>query len=325
MPVTYGRISQALDGVIAYYRNPFANQRLLEREMELCRRVKSELGDNARAFYGTGYPFWAYYSIGRENAPLTAELVRFISEVKGLIKLDGKTPHHCLSQLNEARLRTPFREGIDLGDIGYDRCVQCSPTIFQIFYAMPDADIYIIVGRYPTSNELNRVEAAGAGLGFFPLYRNLEGIINSFAAGQEAPMKCDYVFVTQNEFTASLERGTDWQALRVPCMLLRYGTESFRENWLDVGADMVFSLQPFAQHDQSVRATFERYLIELFSSRSSDEILREGLDSKIIHGHFKKFLRMGPVSDSFATRHNLGKSGLIKEINEAELMEMSLQ
>ncbi|MEK6892252.1 MAG: hypothetical protein AABX25_03645 [Nanoarchaeota archaeon] len=315
MVVTYGEISSALANTINYYSNPSAPYSLIARESSLCQALKSMFPTNIQAFYGVGYPFWTYYTLNGTNPELQRELARHVTEFKVLA--DSRSPqeeHHCLTKVGKLRLKSPFAEGIDLRTQDYDSCSHCSPNLYQLGYVVPDGDLYIIVERFPTEAETRLTELTGASMGFLPLYRGLEEVVSSFASKDSMPhLTFDYVFVRKGDFIRQLSSGIEWPALMVPCMILRYGTDSFRENWLDLGADMINNLQPFIQYDPEVKFAFDSYLMRVFSKQNAGHFLgvlnRNGASVK-----FQRLFSIETVQDSFRMRHGLGREGRIEDL-----------
>ncbi|MEK6947310.1 MAG: hypothetical protein AABX32_06910 [Nanoarchaeota archaeon] len=315
MVIPYGEISRALANTINYYSNPATPYSLIARENSLCQAVKSMFPDNIKAFYGVGYPFWTYYTLNGTNPELQKELIRHVTEFKVLAgSRNPQEEHHCLTKAGNLRLKSPFADGIDLRTQGYDSCSHCSPNLYQIGYVIPDGDLYIIVEKFPTEAETQKVELIGASMGLSPLYKGLEEVVHSFAFQDSMPnLTFDYVFVRKRDFIRQLSSGIEWPELTVPCMILRYGTDSFRENWLDLGVDMVTNLQPFAQYDPEVKHAFDSYLMRLFSERSAEDTL-DTLTGKAASIKSQRLFSINTVRDSFRTRHELGRENGIKDL-----------
>lgn len=312
--ITFGKISKALENVIAYYKDPATPSKLIKREMEMCQQIKKYYHLKIKAFYGSGYPFWAYYLQKGRNASLIHEIIRHICYFKRIVDSnDPDTPHHCLNEFDETKLITPFKKGLNLRKTAY-RCKKCKPTIPEIFYVMPDGDVYFIVDEYPNQKEVAKIEQAGKTQNFFPLYHHLNEIIESFANSEKIPkMAFDYVFVKKDDFVKKLKSSCPWQKLKTPCLILRYGTESIRKNWLDLGWNMVLGLQPFRQYDLEVEKTFNQYLIEIYSKHSAIEIIKEAKKGRIFE-QFKRLFLEKNVTDSFKQRYSLGRRGGINDL-----------
>lgn len=312
--VTFGKISKALENAIAYYKDPATPSRLIERETEMCQQIKKHCCLKIKAFYGSGYPFWAYYTQKDKNAPLIHEIIRHIRDFKRIVDSnDPDKPHHCLSEFDETKLVTTFKKGLNLRKTAY-RCKKCKPNIPEIFYVMPDGDVYFIVDKYPNQKEIAKIEQVGKAQGFFPLYSSLNEIIESFANNEKIPkMSFDYVFVKKDDFVKKLKSTCSWQKAKIPCMILRYGTESIRKNWLDLGWNMVLGLQPFKQYDLEVRKSFNRYLIEIYSKYSAAGIIKEAKKGKAFE-QFKRLFLEKNVVNSFKKRYFLGRKGKITDL-----------
>lgn len=311
--ITGNIILKAADNVPKYFAKPSTPFEMMQRTVEMCQVVNEILGENA-GIYTNGFPFSGGYNLivnSSKTPPIVQEIQGYTSQKSADIeKLLGdklSKPYHCLNEgamLEHAMIKADG-QGIDFTEQIY-RCPHCSPKVQQIFAPFPDIDIYAIVKEYPSPDILFEIAKQGEERDLYPKYKNLYGIISYFANSKlvsPAPLAIDYFFVTESDIEERLNllNKRDWINLKVPCQMVRFGTQTFRSDFLELGKNIGLDIQTITSkgkiHKLIEGAT--KRLLENDSNQLLDDFLQKSTSSS-------RLLYTDPViSATVKMRHNM--------------------
>lgn len=314
--ITGSFVMKAVDNIPKYFARPDTPLKMMRRTIEMCQVVSEMLGGDT-GIYANGFPFSGGYNLlvnSSEPPPIVQEIQRYTkqksNDVNELLTDKAHVPYHCLSDgiMPEHTMVGVDGKGTDYTEQIY-RCPHCNPRVQQIFAPFPDIDIYAIVKDYPSPEKLLDITRLGENMGLYPKYKNLSGIINSFANFDETnppPLSIDYFFVTESDVLEKLNNFNekDWVNLKVPCQMVRFGTQTFRKDFLELGKNLGLDIQTIISkgkmHQLIEQAT--KKLLETDSSRLLNDFQKNSTSSS-------KLLYTDPViAETVKLRHDMIRS-----------------
>ncbi len=311
--ITGNVILKAADNLSKYFAKPSTPFEMMQRTIEMCQVVNEILGENA-GIYTNGFPFSGGYNLivnSNKTPPTVQEIQRYTSQksadIKKLLGDKLSEPYHCLNEgamLEHTMIRADG-QGIDFTEQIY-RCPHCNPKVQQIFAPFPDIDIYAIVKEYPSPDILLEIAKHGEERDLFPKYKNLHGILSYFAnfkLDSSAPLAIDYFFVTESDIEErlSLLNKRDWINLKVPCQMVRFGTQTFRSDFLELGKNLGLDIQTISSKGKihSLIEDATKKLLKNDSNQLLDNFLQQSKSSS-------RLLYTDPViSETVKMRHNI--------------------
>lgn len=311
--ITGDTIIKAINNVPKYFARLDTPIKMMNRTIEMCQVLNEMLGGN-EGIYANGFPFSGGYNllVNRDCPPPSVQEVQRhtkqnSTKVSELLGDKASEPYHCLSngEMPENRMVRVDGNGTDYTKQIYN-CPHCSPTVQQIFAPFPDIDIYTIVKDYPSSEKLIDITKQGEIRGLYPKYKNLRGIINAFANLNEAlppPLPIDYFFITESDIVNRLValNNNGWINLKVPCQMVRFGTQTYRKDFLELGKNLGLDIQTIISNGK----------IHELIERATKKLLET--DTNQLLGNFQQFsnsssklLYADPViKESVKLRHDL--------------------
>lgn len=314
--VTYGKLVKAIENISFFYKNPKTPIMMAARTIEIADKTLRILSGECINIYSNGYPFSGGYNLllNGEQTPIVSEIVRFTDQQKSELEAQIKNPlkeYHCLGEgiMKEEQMLSPDGKGMDFTEQIY-KCPECQPPLQKLFYPFPDLDLYILVDEYPSVEALHQIQEVGRGLGLFPKYTNLSGMLNFFARNSDPsnkpPLAIDYFFVKKEDVKNTLQAfsdGSDWVNLKIACQMIRYGTQTFRGSFLEIGKNLTLDLQPMKQTDQQLKTNLEAVL-QLFLTKNTTEDLLERF-SRTSKSSSKNLYSDSVIQESVGLRHKL--------------------
>ena len=320
--ITGNHILRAMDNIPVYYARPDTPLTMLQRTVEMGRVVREVLGPGT-GIYANGYPCSGGYSLlidSYNTPPLVQEIQRHIMQerdnARTLLGNRASDRYHCLSKgaMSEANMIGTAGGKIDYTEQIY-KCPHCKPSVQRLFASFPDVDIYAIVDDCPPPEVLSRIDMEGRRRGLFQKYTNLPGIIQAYAnlGDTSPPLAIDYFMVKKDDIRKILGaiKGCDWVNLKVPCQMLRNGTQTYRPSFLEFGKNLVLDLQLIFP-DGEMHVLLENAVTELLNTISSDDLLSMFQDNSTASS---KLLYADPVIQrAVKLRHDMIRSQGLKSL-----------
>lgn len=320
--ITGNHILRAMGNIPVYYTRPDTPLSMLIRTIDIGHEVHNILGPGT-GIYGTGFPFSGGFNLLLDSCgppPLIQEIQRYTNQQRDkayeLLGPKGSEAYHCLSEgvMPEHSMLGAGGSGTDYTEQIYN-CPHCEPSLQQLCAPVPDLDICAIVDDYPSPEVLLQIDMAGQRRNLHSKYSNVPNIMQAYANLDHSlpPLAIDFVIVKRGDIVERLPyiQSGNWVNLKIPCQMIRHGTQTYRSNFLDFGKDVVLNLQAIKK-DQAIHPLLEATVTGLLSTTSSDDLLTTFYNTATATN---RWLYTDPVIQSTVKlRHDLIRSQGLKSI-----------